>query len=166
MYTCKESRLIFNNERNVVLKIKLEVSRENFKEVEETLLKLGFELSDDAEYILIEKNRYSDYISCRNEDTSCHILTKDIIFIESMGHDITLHTKEKSYKCSENLTQLEKNLNPNEFIRISKSVIISKKEVKAIRAGLSQKFLVTMSNNAKVDVTRTYYYIFRNEFGI
>ena len=166
MYTRKESRLIFNNERKIILKIKLEISEQSFKQVEDTLLKLGFELSDDAEYILIEKNRYSNYISCRSEDTSCHILTKDIIFIESMGHDITLHTKEKPYKCSENLTQLEKFLNPNEFIRISKSVIISKSKVKAIRAGLSQKFLVTMSNDAKVDVTRSYYHIFRNAFGI
>lgn len=166
MYTRKEGRQFFNNERKIILKIKLEISEQSYKQVEETLLKMGFELSNDAEYILIEKNRYSNYISCRNGDESCHIHTSDIIFIESMGHDITLHTKEKSYKCNETLTRLEKFLNPAEFIRISKSVIISKSNVKAIRAGLSQKFLVTLSNDVKVDVTRSYYHIFKNEFGI
>lgn len=165
-YTCKERRQFFNTERRIALKIKLEVSESSYNEIKNKLLEIGFEISDDAEFILTERNHYSNYISCRNEDTNCHILTNDIIFIESMGHDISLHTKDKTYKCNETLTSLEKFLNPDEFLRISKSVIISKNKVKAIRAGLSQKFIVTLSNGLKVDVTRSYYHIFRNEFGI
>lgn len=148
------------------MRIKLEISEESFDEIAQKLLDMGFEFSDEAEYILIEKNRYIGYISCKNQDISCHIPTEEIIYIESMGHDITLHTNEQSYKCSDSLAQLERFLNPNQFLRISKSVIIAKDKVKGIRAALSQKFIVTLINGDKVDVTRSYYYIFKNYFGI
>lgn len=148
------------------MRIKLEISDENYARIAKQLLDKGFELSDEAEYILIEKNRYSSYISCRDEDAPCHIPTAKVLYIESMGHDITVHAEEKDYKCSDTLAQLEKFLNPNEFIRISKSVIVSRKNVVGIRAALSQKFTITISNGDKVDVTRSYYYMFKNYFGI
>ena len=148
------------------MKIKLQVSDETLTELSHKLIEMGFELCDDADYILIERNRYSNYIACRNGEILCHIPTDEVLYIESMGHDITLHTANREYKCSDPLSQLEKFLNPNEFLRISKSVIISAKQVKGIRAALSQKFIVTLSNGDKVDVTRSYYYIFKNFFGI
>lgn len=148
------------------MKIKLEISDENYPLVAKTLLEKGIELSDEADFILFEKDRYSSYISCRDEDITCHISTVKVLYIESMGHDITVHTEDGDYKCGETLAQLERFLNPNEFIRISKSVIIARKSVVGIRAALSQKFTLTISNGDKVDVTRSYYYIFKNYFGI
>lgn len=148
------------------MKIQLEISDESYPRIAKILLEKGFELSDDAQFILFEKDRYSSFISCRNEDTSCHVLTASVMYIESMGHDIIVHADEGTFKCTYTLTQLEKMLDPSEFIRISKSVIISKKKVVGIRAALSQKFTVTMANSDKVDVTRSYYYIFKNFFGI
>lgn len=148
------------------MKIKLEVSEERFNEIEEKLLKMGFIIDDDAQYILIERNQYSEYISCKRQDISCHIPVSEIVFIESMGHDIFVHTVNETYKSSGRLWQLEKSLNPAHFIRISNSVIIAREHVKGIKTALSQKFIVTLSNGAKVDVTRSYYYIFKSKFGI
>lgn len=148
------------------MKIKLEVSEERFKEVERELLAMGFVIADDAQYILTEKNRYSEYISCKNQDISCHVPVSEIVFIESMGHDIFVHTVNESYKCSERLWQLEKSLNPTHFIRISNSVIVAREHIKGIKTALSQKFIITLSNGTKVDVTRSYYYIFKSKFGI
>jgi len=57
-------------------------------------------------------------------------------------------------------------LNPEKFLRISNSVVISKDKVKKISTTLSMKFILTMINGKKVDVTRSYYYIFKDSFGI
>jgi len=46
------------------------------------------------------------------------------------------------------------------------TVIIAKANVKQIATTLSMKFILTMSNGKKVDVTRNYYYIFKESFGI
>ena len=91
---------------------------------------------------------------------------EDIIFAESMGHDVIIHTAKDSFKSPDRLWQLEKTLSTDNFLRISNSVIINTKEIKAIKAALSQKFVVTLNNGSKVDVTRSYYYIFKNKFGI
>lgn len=148
------------------MKIKLEVSNEKYKEIEEIFISLGIEIDDDADFILTEKNHFSDYISCRKNEEICHVLVSDIIYIESMGHDIYIHTIDEIYRVRNRLWQLEKSLNPDCFLRISNSVIVAKNKVKKIRAALSQKFILTLENGSNVDVTRSYYYIFKNEFGI
>ena len=148
------------------LKIKLEVSKEKYKELEEKLISLGLEIDDEAEFILTEKNKFSDFISCRKNNEICHVVVSEIIFIESMGHDIIVHTNEGRYRSGSRLWELEKSLNPELFLRISNSVIISNKKVKKIKSALSQKFILTLENGSSVDVTRSYYYIFKNEFGI
>ena len=62
--------------------------------------------------------------------------------------------------------ELESLLDPNKFLRVSKSVIIARKHVKKIRPSLSMKYILTMSDGTLVDVTRSYYSDFRRFFGI
>lgn len=148
------------------MKISLSVSEESYKDIEKKLLALGFIIDDDAPFVLTERNRYAEFICGKDEDVSCHIPVSEVVYIESMGHDIFVHTKDKTYRCTDRLWQLEKALDPALFLRISNSVIIAKTQIKGIRSALSQKFTVTLSDGNKVDVTRSYYYIFKNEFGI
>lgn len=148
------------------MKISLSVSEAKYNEIEQKLLSLGFTIDDDAPFVLTEKNLYAEYICAKDEDVACHIPVSDIVYIESMGHDIFIHTGDKEYRCTDRLWQLEKTLDPASFLRISNSVIIAKKQVRGIRSALSQRFTVTLSQGSKVDVTRSYYYIFKNEFGI
>lgn len=148
------------------MKIKLEVSEEKYNELKEKFLALGFELDDEAEFVLSERNHYLEYISCKREDESFHLPVSDIIYAESMGHNIIIYTMQEEFRCTDRLWQLEKSLNPNNFLRISNSCIINRKKIKKIKSTLSPKFLITMENGSVVDVTRSYYYIFKNEFGI
>ena len=64
------------------MKIKIEVSQHKYNELKEKMLALGFDVDDDADYILTERNHYWDYISCKKEDTSYHLPVRDIIYIE------------------------------------------------------------------------------------
>lgn len=148
------------------MKIRLEVSSEKYEKLSETLLTLGFEIDEDAEYVLSERNCHWEYVSCKKEDKSYHLPVSDIVYFESQGHDIIVYTEEEEYRCSDRLWQLEKSLNPSEFVRISNSVIINRNKIKKIKSALSQKFLITMINGSQVDVTRSYYYIFKSKFGI
>ncbi len=148
------------------MKIKLSVSDDLYPMLLKKLTEAGFEITDNAELILSENKDSADYISCKKDGEIHHIAPADIVFIESMGHDIFIHTKNETFKSSDRLWQFEKSLNPEVFLRISNSVIINTKEVKGIKAALSQKFVVTLSDGSKVDVTRSYYYIFKNKFGI
>lgn len=154
------------SEGDSILKIRLDVPKVLYDELYHKLCKAGFEICDDAQLIITENKENIDYVSCKKDGESHHIPVDDIVFIESMGHDVFIHTKSECFKSADRLWQFEKSLNPDIFLRISNSVIINTKAVKGIKAALSQKFVVTLSQGSKVDVTRSYYYIFKNKFGI
>ena len=94
------------------------------------------------------------------------ISTDDIIFVESFGHDIVMHTQRGEFKADERLYQLERLLDPEQFFRISNSVIVARNRIDRITPALSSKFILTLSNGQSVDVTRSYYDIFRDRLGI
>ncbi len=150
------------------MKIKLAVSRQRYQEVEETLTRCGFEIDDHADFTLYENNRYLDRLLVRKPASGERVFlpTADIVLIESFGHTVEVQTQTQVYQVSERLYRLLSILDPEQFLRISSSVIIAKRKIRSISPTLSMKFVLTMENGKKVDVTRSYYYIFKEAFGI
>ena len=148
------------------MKIRLLVSDENYDAIAAELIKKGIDIDDSAELILSESNVTVSHLIARRGDEIYRLETKNISHIESFAHDIVAYCGDEEYRLHETLRRLEEILDPKEFIRVSNSVIVSVSHIKSIRPALSQKFLLTMKNGAKVDVTRTYYYIFKEFLGI
>ena len=150
------------------MEIKLAVSKERYEQIKSILLECGIEVSDSAELVLYEANRFADHLIVKKQEDSCRYVVpvSEIILIESFGHTVEVRTKEEVYQATDRLYQLANLLNPDRFLRISNSVIIAKDKVKQITPSLSMKFTLTMENGKRVDVTRSYYYIFKETFGI
>ena len=148
------------------MKIRLMVSEEHYEEIADWLTSHGAEIDDTADLILSEKNVCASHLIGRNGEEIYRLRTADIIRIESFAHDIIAYTDAVKCRLSDPLRRLEEILDPQEFIRVSNSAIISISHIKSIRPSLSQKFVLTMSDGARVDVTRTYYYIFKDTLGI
>lgn len=148
------------------MKIKLMVSEARHAAIAQELLSCGIELDDDAELVLSEAHSFADCFVGKRDGEHCRVFVEDIVYIESLAHEILAHTCNGEYRMKERLWQWEKLLNPQEFLRISNSVIIAKKKVVRIKPALSQKFTLTLINGSQVDVTRSYYYMFKDQFGI
>ena len=148
------------------MKVRLEVSSSCYEQIKRDLEACGIEVDDNAEYVLSQNNTYTEYLVGKREESTIHVAVEDIVFIETLGHDVMIYTEEGAYKSSARLWQLEKSLDPECFVRISNSTIIAKNRVKRIKVALSQKFTLTLSNGKLVDVTRTYYYAFKEKFGL
>lgn len=125
------------------MRIKLRLNKSTLETIEKELLEKDIEVSEDAALILTEEG-----------------------YIESIGHDVFIHTNEKKYKTKYRIYQLEGLLPPDRFIRISNSVIIKKNSIRQIKPALSSKFYLTLTNGDVVDVTRTYFYKFKEFYGI
>ena len=148
------------------LKIKLMVSEEKYAEISSMLQEKGFIIDNNADFIFAERDVYVKYIIGRKNGEIYRIKTEDITYIESLSHDIIAHSGGEEYKLGERLVRLQGILNPDEFIRISNSVIVSVNHFRAIKPALSQKYILTLTDGSRVDVTRSYYYIFKEFFGI
>lgn len=149
------------------VKIRLDVGEKRRREVEQTLTACGIEIDDGADLTLCETVRGPERLLVRDDETGelVPLPVDDIVYIEAFGHDMEVHTSERSYRLTERLYKLLDALGP-EFLRISNSVIIAKDKISSIAPTLSMKFVLTMQNGKKVDVTRSYYYIFKDSFGI
>lgn len=146
--------------------MKLKVMLSSDDPIMEELRKLNIEIDDRSEYVLTRREMDLNYLPAKNDEQTFYISIDDIIFIESLGHDVMLHTKDGVYVTKERLKTLERMLDPDDFLRVSNSSIVSVKNIRRIEASILQKFILHMSNGDKVDVTRSYYYIFKDRFNI
>ena len=142
------------------------VSEEKYAEISSMLTEKGFEIDNNADFIFQEKDIYVKYLIGRKNGELYRIRTENITYIESLSHDVIAHSDGEEYRLSERLVRLTALLKPDEFLRISNSVIVNVNHVKAIKPALSQKYTLTLSCGSRVDVTRSYYYIFKDFFGI
>ncbi len=150
------------------MKVRLAVSKENYEKIKSKLTELGIEIDDSSELMISESNRFVDNIIVKDMISSGHMVlsSDDIVYIESFGHSIEVHTQDDTYLALDRLYKIYNMLDPNKFLRISNSVIIAKNKVKMISPTLTRKFTLTMANGRTVDVTRSYYYLFKESFGI
>lgn len=142
------------------MRVKLRVTHFHEKEIIRELQEKNIEICEDSSLVLYEELA-EDRILCKRGDETIIVPLKDIIYIESLGHNVFLHLDKEQYKISKRLYQLESELPENQFIRISNSVIIARNAIKKIKPALSCKFILTLKNDDRVDVTRTYYYKFK-----
>ena len=147
------------------MRVKLLVKKTKYAAIKDELTALGLEIDDDAEFVFMEANSFVDCLTCKKEGEIYRLQTNEIFFIESFSHDVFVQAKEGMYKVGERLWQLENMLDPDSFLRVSNSVIVAKDKIKSIKPALSQKFLLTMVNGSVVDVTRSYYYRFKEKMG-
>lgn len=149
------------------MKIRLLVSEAHRAVITEKLEKAGFQIDDEAPFLLSETQVHPAFLNVRDSrGERMRLAVEDIIFMESYGHRVEVHTAQGSYQAADRLYQLAEMLDPGRFLRISNSVIIARRHVKKIRPALSMKFILTLSDGTVVDVTRSYYSAFREFFNI
>lgn len=148
------------------MQIKLRLNKSTKESIIGELQEKDIEVTEESKLILTEEDYIGDSIECRDGEGIFFVNTESICYIESIGHDVYLNTNDKKYKTRYRIYQLEKLLPSDRFIRISNSVIIKKNSIRHIKPALSCKFYLTLTNGAVVDVTRTYYYKFKEFYGI
>lgn len=150
------------------MKIKLEVSHARYEALAQELAALGIDIDDDAPLVLRERNAYPDTLTVRDAATNerVRLPVDDIITAEAFGHDVEVFTLSGKYLALSRLYQLQAELDPERFLRISNSVIVARAHIVRISPALSMKFTLTLSDKRRVDVTRSYYYTFKEYIGI
>lgn len=66
-----------------------------------------------------------DYVFIKNDGALLKINTKEILWIEAHGDYLTINTSQKRYTIHSTMKTVESKLDPNKFIRVHRSFIIS-----------------------------------------
>lgn len=148
------------------MRIKLRLNKTTLESIQGELTEKNIEISEESKLILTEEDYIGDTLECRDEEGIVVVNTENICYMESVGHDVYVYADNVQYKTRLRIYQLEKLLPPEQFIRISNSIIIKKNSIRHIKPALSCKFYLTLINGDVVDVTRTYYYKFKEFYGI
>ena len=90
-----------------------------------------------------------------------------VTYIEAFGDDIYMHLEnQKTQLLSTPLYQLEAQLKPFQFVRISKSYIVNVRYILYIRTTLYGKLDLELTSGLHLDVTRSFVKSFKDALGI
>lgn len=90
-------------------------------------------------------------------DTEFYMPLNEVLFMETDGNAIQVHTRDDIYQTRYKLYELEELL-PGQFMRVSKSAILNTSHVYSITKNLSSSSVVQFRNMHKqVYVSRMYY---------
>lgn len=143
------------------------VKRENETKYKEILEKAGFEIDDEADLIFQESDYKLEYIIAKDDQSKTVLVyLDDIILIETFGDVIKVYTLKESFILKGTIEYYSNLLQPYNFKRISQSSITIKRAINKISPAINMKFTLKLKNGKSVDVTRSYYYGFKDYIGL
>lgn len=84
------------------------------------------------------------------------LLAEDILWIEAAEDYALLHSTQGKFTASTGIGELEKRLDSQVFMRVHRSAIINVQYIKHAESDANGNITLTMSNGAKVKVSRSY----------
>ncbi len=141
------------------MKINLQCHPSKYQEIEQELISHGFVITEDTDWLLIDTTFKSRRIHIKTSEGVILIDNEHLIALESFDHIIHIHTLEKSFDVRKPLKEIETDL-PDDFLRISRSVIINKNHVKHINTLTGQKFNIQTTRDMRFIVTKLFYKLF------
>ena len=145
--------------------IKIICKKENYDTYAKMLMAAGFTIRMDAELTFREDNFIQDTLIGEKDEVFEIIHYSKIVYVESYGHDIILHTLDKQFAIKEKLFEIEGLFEDRGLIRVNKSQIINRTMIKEIRPSFNSKITLRMKNGSLIDVTRSYLIRFKEYIG-
>lgn len=78
----------------------------------------------------------------------------EIDWIEADDYYVKIHTADRSHLLRETMGELENNLNPNQFQRIHRSVIVNINRIREVQSDFQNKSVVVLNNGKKLKMSR------------
>ena len=82
--------------------------------------------------------------------------TEEIDWIEAEGNYVTVHTGEKSHLLRETISNLERQLDPKNFVRIHRSAIVSINRIQELQPWFHGEFRVILQGGTQLTLSRNY----------
>jgi LytTr DNA-binding domain len=81
---------------------------------------------------------------------------QDVDWVESYGNYVFLHTRERRHIFRETMAAMEKNLDPQNFVRIRRSAIVKIDQIKEFSPTINGEFEIVLKNGQSLSSSRRY----------
>ncbi len=93
-------------------------------------------------------------LTVKNNDKVVVIKTADIDAIESAGNYVAVNVGKESHILRESLNALEEQLDPESFLRVSRSAIVNLDRVKELQPMFKGEHIIVLQNGKRLTMTR------------
>lgn len=108
-------------------------------------------------YVGVGASQYLAHISVRSIGRIDQVDTAHILWIESAGNYVRLHTATKCLLHRVALSRLEHHLNPSQFLRVHRGAIVRRDQVSRLAVVGDGSYLLTLHCGAEVPVSERYW---------
>lgn len=99
---------------------------------------------------------FESFIPAKCDGENVNISYGDILYIESVDKKTFIYTETKVCTTEKRLYELEEILDPEDFFRCSKSMIVHLNKVTALKPEITRNILATLENGEVIIVSRRY----------
>src|SRR5215468_10154347 len=80
----------------------------------------------------------------------------EIDYLEAAGNYVVLHAGGQEYRTRETMNVFEERLSQAQFVRIHRSAIVNRKQIKELRPWFTGEYAVVMKSGKELTLTRSY----------
>jgi DNA-binding LytR/AlgR family response regulator len=99
---------------------------------------------------------YEETICGHKDGEHMYINIHNILYFETVDNKCFLYTHEWVLEVEKKLYELEKVLDPHDFFRCSKSMIVNINQIIRLKPEMTRNILATMSNGEVISISRRY----------
>lgn len=136
-------------------------TKERFKIAVERLNSENDTIGALAQSIFMQETAYPSRVLVQSNKRLITIKCEEIIWIEAYGDYSKIHTQEHAFLSNFGISDLEKKLNPQCFLRVHRSHMVNLDKVKELNK-YGKSYDITMENGAIVRVSRGYMNAIKN----
>lgn len=117
--------------------------------------KLSAQVESALAGALHSQGRYARRLLVRHTGRACFVMTSDIDWIEAVGNDVRLHAGEQAHLMKASISELERRLDPAQFLRIHRSTIVNLDRIGQIEPYGGSDYQVVLRDGTKLRVSRS-----------
>jgi two-component system, LytTR family, response regulator len=122
----------------------------------------------NARQVALENGRdiqYLSRLSIKQEDGIVLVPVTQILWIEAANKYVVVHTTEHKHILRQTIQSLEDTLDPKQFVRIHRSILVRKAAVRGLHPLFHGDYLVKLTNGAELTLSRSFRGAFFQQIG-
>lgn len=144
------------------MKITVETPKPN--EEDEIIIRLR--VIDDGVMKIIGQLKEGNRVTAYSERDVIKLFPGDIYYFESVDNKVFAYCEKQVFDIRNKLYEIEKTLANNDFIRISKSVVVNLNKINSVAPMLNGRLEGKLQNGEKIIISRQYVPCLKKALGI